>query len=138
MKFYKEFIFVIIQRINMQISTFYHLCHQKREFDVILIYSMWMVYFTTGAFQVPSSRKYNHTQSRVIHQNDKMWQNVTKCWNLHVDAFDNNKYKFLVKLHYVFSLMQFGTHYDQARLRRYKLFIQLKLPITLQQDVFRS
>ena len=30
------------------------------------------------------------------------WCEVTKCWNLHVDTFNNNKYKFLVKLHYVF------------------------------------
>ena len=35
--FYKEFIFVIIDRINVQISTFCHFCDLKTEFDVILI-----------------------------------------------------------------------------------------------------
>ena len=38
--FYKEFIFGIIERINMymQIPTFYHISHQQGEFDVILMY----------------------------------------------------------------------------------------------------
>ena len=32
-KFYSEFIFGTIERIKLQISTFCHFCHQKRELD---------------------------------------------------------------------------------------------------------
>ena len=64
--FYKEFIFVIIKRMNMQISTFCPVSHQTREFDVILIHGMGMMCFTSGAFQIPKSRKYNHLQSCAI------------------------------------------------------------------------
>ena len=101
-KFYKEFIFVITERINMQISSFCHTCDRKREFDVILIHGLWMMCLTTGAFRIPKSRKDNHIQSCVIHQNDIIFffliAKVTKCWNLHVDTFNNNKYKFRVRL----------------------------------------
>ena len=48
--FSKQFIFGIIERMKMQISTFCHFCHQKREFDVILMHSMWIMCFRTGAF----------------------------------------------------------------------------------------
>ena len=50
---------MIIERIHMQISTFYHIGHHKREFDVILIDGMRMICFTTGAFQIPKSRKFD-------------------------------------------------------------------------------
>ena len=35
---YRELIFGIIERINMQVSMFYHICHRPREFDVLLIH----------------------------------------------------------------------------------------------------
>ena len=57
-------IFVIIERINMQISTFCSFCNRKREFNVILMHGM------NGAFQIHKSRKYNRMQSCVIHSND--------------------------------------------------------------------
>ena len=69
-----------------------------------------MIRFTSGAFQIPKSRKFNQMQSCVIHQNDVKFFfliiKVTKLRNLHVDAFNNNKYKFLAKLQDVSSLME--------------------------------
>ena len=59
-KFYKEFVFVIIERINMQISTFCHICDRKREFDVILMHN-------TGAFQISKSTKYKHKESYMMY-----------------------------------------------------------------------
>ena len=55
--------------------------------------------FTSGAFQIPKSRKCNHVQSYVIHQNNIKFSflmtKVTKCWNFQFDTFNNTKYKFL-------------------------------------------
>ena len=110
LKFCYEFIFVIIECINMQISTFCNICHAKREFDVIVMHDMWMMGFATGAFQILQSRKWNQMQSCVLHQNDIKFSflmtNMTKCWNSNVDTFNNNKYKFIAKLQYVSSLME--------------------------------
>ena len=110
LKFLKEFIFGIIQRINMQISIFCHFCHQKREFDIILMYNMWMICFKTDTIQIPKSKKYNHMLSCVVHQNYIKFcfvmTKVTKYWNFHVDTFNNIKYKFLWKLHHVSSLLE--------------------------------
>ena len=78
-KFSKEFLFVIIKRINKQISTFCHFCHQKKEFDAILIYGTRMMRLTTDAFQIPKSRKYNHMQFRVVPQNDIKF--CLRCWS---------------------------------------------------------
>ena len=36
-KFSKQFVFGIIERIKMQILTFCHFCHQKKQFDVIFM-----------------------------------------------------------------------------------------------------
>ena len=59
----------------------------------------------TGAFQIAKSRKYNHMQSFVIRQNDSkfsfLMEKVTKYRNSRVDTFNNTKYKFVWKLHYV-------------------------------------
>ena len=82
-KFSTEFIFVIIERINMQNSTFCNFCHQKKEFDVILMHDVWMMCFTTDTFQIPKSRKYNHVQPCAIRKKDIkfffLMTKVTKC-----------------------------------------------------------
>ena len=57
-------IFGIIERIKIQISICCHFCHHKREFDVILMYSMWMMCFATGTFQIATSTKSNHMQNQ--------------------------------------------------------------------------
>ena len=105
-KFYKEFILGIIEPIKLKISPFCHFCDQKREFNVILINDIWLMCFTTGAFQIPKSRKCDHIQSCVIHQNSIRFSflmtKVTKCWNLHVDTFNNNEYKSIAERNYVF------------------------------------
>ena len=100
--FYQEFIFVTIERINMQISTFYHVCHQKRKFDVILMYNTWFHVIIFSAFRnlKNTSRKTHH--SRTVYQNNIKVSfpitKMTKCWNLHVDTFNNNKYQLIVKV----------------------------------------
>ena len=47
--------FVIIDCINMQISTFYHFYDQEREYDVILCLNMQMMHFTTGAYHISNT-----------------------------------------------------------------------------------
>ena len=53
----------------------------------------------SSTFQIAKSRKYNHMKSLHIRQNDIKFSfsmiKVTKCRNLHVDAFNNTKYRFL-------------------------------------------
>ena len=48
--------------------------------------------------------------SHIVHYNNIkfsfLFTKVTKCWNLHVDAFRNTKYKFFIKLHHVSSLIE--------------------------------
>ena len=56
-KFYKEFLLGIIARIKLKISPFCHFYDEKRELNVILIYCKWFMCFSTGAFQIPKSRK---------------------------------------------------------------------------------
>ena len=50
-KLYKEFIFIIIERINMQISTFCHFCDRKREFDIIVICNTGLHVIVFSAFR---------------------------------------------------------------------------------------
>ena len=101
-KFYQEFIFGIIERINMrmQISIFCHFFHHKKEFDVVLIHGIWMMCFINGTFQISSSRKYNYMQHCVIHQNNiKFYFLITKLDKM-------LKFAFWYTLHHVSSLME--------------------------------
>ena len=94
----------------MQISTFCRFCYQKREFDVILMYNTRLHVIVFSAFSNWKSTSCKTHHSYIIHQiNIKfsfLMTKATKCWNLHVDTFNNNKYKFLAKLQHVSSLME--------------------------------
>ena len=109
-KFYREFIFGIIERINIKISTFCHFCHQKREFDVILMYNARLHVIVFSAFRNLNITSCKTHHSHVVHQSDIKFSflmiKVIRCWNLHVDTFSNSKYKVLVKLQHVSSLME--------------------------------
>ena len=63
-----------------------------------------------SAFRNLKSTSYKIHDLHVMHQNNIKFSflmtRVTKCWNLHVDTFNNNKYKFCVKLQHVSSLME--------------------------------
>ena len=63
--FRKEFVFVIIERINLQISAFHHICHQQREFDVILMCDTGLHPIVFFAFRnlKSSNRKTHHSQT---------------------------------------------------------------------------
>ena len=88
-KFYKKFIFGIIEPINMQISTFCCFCHQKKEFDVILIYNAWLHVLFKNLRRTSCKTHHSYT----VPQNDIkfffLMTKVIKCWN-YVDRF--NKY----------------------------------------------
>ena len=109
-KFLNEFIFGIIERINMQISTFCHVCHQKTEFDVILMHNTRLHVIVFSAFSNLKNTICKTYHSHIMRQNDIkfcfLMTKVTKCWNLRVNTFNNTEYKFLGKLHYVSSLME--------------------------------
>ena len=101
-KCYRQFIFAIIERIKLQISSFCHFCHQKREFDVILMYNTRLHVILFSAFMNLKNASCKTHHARSVHEiNIKfvfLMTKATKCWHLHVDTFNNIKYKFLVKL----------------------------------------
>ena len=82
-KFYKEFIFVIIQRINRQISTFCHICDRKREYDVILMYTTGLHVIVFSAFRNLKSTSCKTHHSHTVYQNNIKFSflmtNMTKC-----------------------------------------------------------
>ena len=97
-KFFKEFIFVIIECINMQITTIYHFCNQKGEFDIILMYNTGLHVIAFSAFRNLKSTSFKTHHTHAVYQNNIkfafLMTKVTNCWNLHVDTFSNTKYKF--------------------------------------------
>ena len=106
---YNEFIFVIVERINMQTSTFCQFCDQKEEL-VILMYNTGLHVLVFSACRNLQSTCCKTHHSHTVYQNNIkfsfriIW--VTKCWNLRADTFNNNKYKFIVKVIHVFWLME--------------------------------
>ena len=86
--------------------------HQKREFDQFWCYSD--AQYMNDAFYNKAFKfiKAGNTIAcnHVMHQNGIKFvfqmAKVTKCCNLHFDAFNNNKYKFFTKLCHVSSLME--------------------------------
>ena len=81
--FYKEFIFVIIERINMHISTFCRICHQPREFDVISMYNTGLYMIVFSAFRNLKSTSCKTYESHTVHENNIKLSfpmtNMTKC-----------------------------------------------------------
>ena len=107
LKFYKEFIFGTVERINMKISTFCHFCHQKGKVDIILMYNKGLHVIVLSAFMNLKSTSCKTHHLHIVHQNNINFSFLmTKCWNFHTDTFNSTKYKFLVKLQHVSSLME--------------------------------
>ena len=102
LNFYNEFIFVIIECINMQISTFCDFYDQKREHDVFFMNSTRLHVIKNSAIRNVISTICKMHHLHIVHQNNIIFSfliiKLTKCWNSHVDALNNDKYKFLVKL----------------------------------------
>ena len=70
LKFYKEFIFGIIEPIKIQISPFCHFCGQKREFDVILMDGTRLHVIAFCAFRNLISTSFKTHHSYAVFQND--------------------------------------------------------------------
>ena len=68
--FYKEFIFVVIERINTQISTFRHFCDRKKQFAVILMYSTRFYVIVFSAFRNLKDISCKAHHSHTLHQNN--------------------------------------------------------------------
>ena len=88
MKFFKEFIFGIVACIKMKISTFCHFCHQKRELDVILMYSithdcMWLYFVLLGIWKAPVVNYIIHMLCIKITSNSFLMTKVTSTCNLY-------------------------------------------------------
>ena len=101
-KFYKEFIFVIIEGINMQISTFCHFYAQKKEHDVILMYNtaLYVIVFCN----LKSTSCQTHL-SHIMYQN-----NIKFSFLMTNDTLNNNKYKFLVHSPIINMLTKLGIN----------------------------
>ena len=110
LKFDKEFIVVIIECINMELPTFCYFYDQKREYDAIFVYSLRLHVNKNSAIQNVTSTNCKMHHSHIVIQNSIIFSflivKVTNCGNSHVDALNNNKYKFLAKLQHVSSLMK--------------------------------
>ena len=65
-----EFILVIIERINMQISTFCHFYDQKKEYDVILMYNTGLYVIVFSAFRNSKSTSCQTHHSHTMYQNN--------------------------------------------------------------------
>ena len=77
--FYQEFMFVIIERINMQISTFCHFCDRKRQFNVILMYGTGLHRIVFSAFKNLKSMSCKTHDSHALYQNNiKFSLKITK------------------------------------------------------------
>ena len=84
-KFSREFIFGIVERIKLKISSFCHFCHQKREFDVILTYNKGLHVIAFSGFSNLKSTSCKTHHSHIVHENDIklffLMTKVTKWWN---------------------------------------------------------
>ena len=107
-KFYKEFILGIIERIKLKMSPFCHFCDQKRELNVLWYTTYDWCVFQLIKFLVPENRIICNVVLYIkITLSSLFWSKGIKSWNFQFDSFNNNKYKFLnyvIKLHYVFFL----------------------------------
>ena len=110
LKFYKEFIFGIIESTNMRISTSCHFDDQKREYDVIFMHSTRLYAIKNSASRIVISTICKMHHYHIVIQNNIIFSfliiKVTRCWNSHVDRLNNTKYKFLVKLQHVFGKIE--------------------------------
>ena len=86
----------------MQIPTFCYFYDQKREYDVIFMDSTRLHVMKNPAIRNVISTSCEMHHSNIVIQNDIIFSFLiiqgTKCRNLHVDTFNNNKYKYLAKL----------------------------------------
>ena len=109
-KFYIEFILGIIKRIKLKMSPFCHFCDRKAEVNVMLTYNARLHVILLSAFRNLKSTSWNTHQSYAVYKNDInisfLITKVTKWWHFQFDSFNNSKYKFSVKLHYVCELVE--------------------------------
>ena len=104
---------------NVKISTFCHFCHWKRELIVILMYNTGFDVMIFSALMNLKNTSCKTHHSHIANQNNIkfcfLMTKLTKCWNLHVDTFNNTKYKFILKL-YLF--LQVIIHHEKGELDR--------------------